>query len=117
MIDANGTQPLLYLPFDGQRHLALLIVKRTLLFQEFRLLLLGLGELFVARLQRRLQLGKLVIPVLQVHRKKQFCLAGFLGRDCGSLKLDLLSHLVADVLFGGVDRGLLAFKLFLPGRH
>lgn len=38
-------------------------------------------------------------------------------RDSGTLKLNLLSHLVADVLFGGGDLGLLALKLLFFDSH
>jgi hypothetical protein len=40
-----------------------------------------------------------------------------LDRDSATLKLSFLGHLVANILFGGGDLSLLAFKLLFPGSH
>jgi hypothetical protein len=48
-LNANGVQPFLNSLFNRQRHFALFIIKRSLLLQEFRLLLLGLGKLLIPR--------------------------------------------------------------------
>ncbi|MER8818118.1 hypothetical protein NKJ36_33240 [Mesorhizobium sp. M0142] len=67
-----------------------------MLIQEFRLLLLGLGELFVAPFN-------VASSSASFLSLSSMLPCGFLDRDSGTLKLDLLSHLVADVLFGGVS--------------